>query len=80
MRHVVRELGLQGLLPPRQGFTRLAVVFNGGGGEDSAQEFPLPLNIDANGDGDNEWTIPATAHLGTYSIVLSSGDRSFESG
>jgi len=75
MRHVVRDLGLRGLLPPSGSFTRLAVVFSGGDGQDSEQEFPLPLNIDANGDGDNEWTIPKAARLGSYHIMLWAGDN-----
>jgi uncharacterized protein YfaS (alpha-2-macroglobulin family) len=72
MRHVVRELGLRGLLPPaHQHFKKISVVFNNGDAEDeSSQEYPLKLNIDADGNGDNEWTIPKAARLGSYSVRL----------
>lgn len=70
MRHVVREMALRGLSAPRQaGYRALYVQHEGSG-----QKYDLPLAIGADGNGENEWRIPAAARLGRYNVVLEIGD------
>ncbi|HEX6591179.1 MAG TPA: MG2 domain-containing protein [Moraxellaceae bacterium] len=76
MRHVVRETSLQSLTAPRNArYKKLFVRYDGGG-----QEYELPLNIGKDGNGENEWKIPAAAKLGRYSILLEAGDREYALG
>lgn len=70
MRHVVREMSLRALSAPlRAPYRALYVVHEGSG-----QKYELPLAIDADGNGANEWKIPAAARLGRYNVVLEIGD------
>ena len=46
----------------------------------SDTQFDLPLSIDANGVGSNEWTAPAGAPMGDYDISVIAADRTIETG
>lgn len=77
MRHVVRETTLQSLGAPRSASYKRILIRH----EGSGQEYELPVNIGADGNGDNEWPIPRAAKLGMYSITLElSNDASYQLG
>ncbi len=77
MRHVVRETTLQSMGAPRSSKYKRILIRHAGSG----QEYELPVNIGADGNGDNAWTIPRAAKLGMYSIILElSNDASYQLG
>lgn len=71
-RHVIRELALTGLAAPRASYKKLVVQHEGSG-----QAYELPINIDRDGNGDSSWTIPKSAKLGQYQLILMAGDDSY---
>lgn len=67
MKHILRLESLAGfsLVPAAQRPTHLTLQHEG-----SDDKYDLPLAWDARGAGENTWTIPATARLGRYAVVL----------
>lgn len=77
MRHVIRETSLRSLAAPRSSSYKRILIRH----EGSGQEYELPVNIGADGNGDNEWKIPLAAKLGRYNITLeTSGEGQHELG
>lgn len=74
MRHVVRQWSLRTLQAPRGArYERLYVRHEGSGQE---YDLPVGIGIGNDGNGENSWTIPRSARLGSYSIVLDiNGDQ-----
>jgi uncharacterized protein YfaS (alpha-2-macroglobulin family) len=67
MKHLVRLQSLGGFAPvPGDQRPDLAVIRHQG----SDEKFELPVTWDASGSATNEWTIPKTAKLGTYEVLL----------
>lgn len=77
MKHVLREPVLAGLALPSEGKRpkQLRVVHAGSGDIVEA-----PIELAADGTAIGEWTIPATAKLGTYQIQLVIGEQALETG
>ncbi|UIJ45927.1 MG2 domain-containing protein [Sphingomonas cannabina] len=75
MKHIVR-------VPNGAGF-RMGEPFTGTlklSHRGSDTQFELPLSIDANGTGENEWTAPQGAPMGDYDVQMVVGDRTISSG
>lgn len=74
MRHVIRELALNGLSAPHKPqYKRLVIRHDGSG-----QEYEIPTAIGPDGNGENTWAIPKAAKLGGYTLTLETkGDRNY---
>lgn len=72
-RHVIRALALNGLgAPIAPQYKKLVIEHEGSG-----QQYELPLNIDAGGNGESVWAIPRAAKLGRYSLRLETKNDSY---
>ncbi|MDP2228155.1 MAG: MG2 domain-containing protein, partial [Moraxellaceae bacterium] len=65
-RHVLREAALTGLRGPATLKDAKLLIQHQGSG----QQYELPLDIDAGGNGESAWTIPVAAKLGQYELQL----------
>ncbi|NNM51454.1 MAG: hypothetical protein HKM02_04405 [Pseudomonadales bacterium] len=73
MRHIIRMTTLAGLNEPKGVIYKRLVIRHDGSGD----EYDLSLNIDADGNGNNDWKIPVAAKLGSYRINLETQDNSY---
>lgn len=75
MRHFLRTRTLTGFTAPTLRPDSVVLIHEG-----SNQEYELKPVFDAGGNADSEWTIPAAAKLGTYSVILRGGGQVWSSG
>ncbi|MBM0104769.1 hypothetical protein JM946_08420 [Steroidobacter sp. S1-65] len=70
MKHFLRRHDSTGVSLPESvaGARQVRITHNGSG-----QQYDLKAQFDANGVAENQWTIPAEAKLGDYSIMLADG-------